>query len=183
MLLIASQQRSSSVNIDHEQFYDENPGITTQLENIALYTGTDIFVLKPPESNSVGAGDPTSETTQNKRLKISMFGDYESVEHAKTRVLIMIDDLVSWECSVWFTCGTIHPLHPRALMILMHLPPPVGPKDCFHLYRTILAKPDLRSRAEERQVDRIRHENGDIFPSSLSSSIWIYAADGHSTRS
>lgn len=94
-MLIASEQRTASVTIDHEQFYDKNPGITSQLEKIANYTGTDIFVLRPPEPSSGGLVDLLSETSQNKRLKISIFGDYESVEHAKTRVLIMIDDLVS----------------------------------------------------------------------------------------
>ena len=72
-----------------------NPRITIHLERIAQFTGTDIFVLKPLEPTSIVAVDQGSEASQNRRLKISIFGDYESVEHAKTRVLIMIDDLVS----------------------------------------------------------------------------------------
>lgn len=62
-----------------------------QLAKIGDFTGTGIFVVKPAESK---AGDPEVDATQGKRLKVKIYGDYESVEHAKTRVLIMIDDLV-----------------------------------------------------------------------------------------
>jgi len=93
------QQRRACVNIDHDQYYLSdgvpNPRITNHLERIAQFTGTDIFVLKPLEPTSIVAVDQGSEASQNRRLMISIFGDYESVEHAKTRVLIMIDDLVS----------------------------------------------------------------------------------------
>ena len=93
------QQRRACVNIDHDQYYlpdgVPNPRITNHLERIAQFTGTDIFVLKPLEPTSIVAVDQGSEASQNRRLMISIFGDYESVEHAKTRVLIMIDDLVS----------------------------------------------------------------------------------------
>ncbi|KAG0637070.1 hypothetical protein HOY80DRAFT_1052591 [Tuber brumale] len=93
--------RNSCVNIDHDQYYlsdgAPNPRITVHLERIAQFTGTDIFVLKPLEPTSIVAVDQGSEASQNRRLKISIFGDYESVEHAKTRVLIMIDDLLGQE--------------------------------------------------------------------------------------
>ncbi|CAZ82193.1 unnamed protein product [Tuber melanosporum] len=93
--------RNSCVNIDHDQYYLSdgvpNTRITVHLERIAQFTGTDIFVLKPPEPTSIVAVDQGSEASQNRRLKISIFGDYESVEHAKTRVLIMIDDLLGQE--------------------------------------------------------------------------------------
>ncbi|PWW73156.1 hypothetical protein C7212DRAFT_218648 [Tuber magnatum] len=93
--------RRSCVNIDHDQYYISegvpNTRITNHLEGISQFTGTDIFVLKPPEPTSIVAVDQGSEASQNRRLKISIFGDYESVEHAKTRVLIMIDDLLGQE--------------------------------------------------------------------------------------
>ncbi|RPA94192.1 hypothetical protein L873DRAFT_1702656 [Choiromyces venosus 120613-1] len=89
---------NSCVNIDHDQYYLSdglpNPRITIHLERIAQFTGTDIFVLKPPDTTFLAAVYQGSQAAQYRRLKIVIFGDYESVEHAKTRVLIMIDDLL-----------------------------------------------------------------------------------------
>jgi len=64
------------------------------LAQISDYTGTGIFVMKPEESRASAAGDPEVDASQAKRLRVKIYGDYESVEHAKTRILIMIDDLV-----------------------------------------------------------------------------------------
>lgn len=87
------------MNIDRDQIFPDGerirPRFADHLEKIAEFTGTDIFVLKPPELSPDAAVDPGSDTSQRDRLQIKIFGDYESVEHAKTRILIMIDDLVS----------------------------------------------------------------------------------------
>lgn len=64
------------------------------LRDVARHTGTDIFVLKPEESKVKAVGDPDVDSTQGKRLRVKIYGDFESVEHAKTRVLIKIDDVV-----------------------------------------------------------------------------------------
>lgn len=92
-------QRTACVNVDRDQIFPEDKElrgrIPEHLENIARFTGTDIFVLKPPELSPDAAVDPGSDTGQSNRLQIKIFGDYESVEHAKTRILILIDDLVS----------------------------------------------------------------------------------------
>ena len=72
--------------------------ILNYLDEIAKYTGTDIFLLnsKTPESgvpaSSYGNG---SDLKFEQRLRIAIYGDPESSEHAKTRVLIMIDIIVS----------------------------------------------------------------------------------------
>lgn len=50
--------------------------------------------MKPEESKASAAGDPEVDASQATRLRVKIYGDYESVEHAKTRILIMIDDLV-----------------------------------------------------------------------------------------
>jgi hypothetical protein len=68
------------------------------LDLVAKYTGTDIFLLAPkqadPETaNSSFNGGP--DTGLDQRLRVAIYGDMESSEHAKTRVLIMIDQIVS----------------------------------------------------------------------------------------
>jgi hypothetical protein len=51
------------------------------------------------------AGDPEVDASQGKRLRIKIYGDYESVEHAKTRTLVMVDDLVRLPHDASSLCG------------------------------------------------------------------------------
>lgn len=87
-------------------------GVLTHLDEIAKFTGTDIFLLNPrsPESeaptSSYGNG---SDTKFDERLRIAIYGDPESSEHAKTRVLIMIDKIV----------GSLSSLNIHRLLTLM----------------------------------------------------------------
>jgi hypothetical protein len=89
------------VNIDRDQIYDDenvfNQNFFSHLEHTASFTGTDIFLLKTPgiSADAAAAADLGNSTSQSNRLQIKIYGDYESVEHAKTRVLVAIDDLVS----------------------------------------------------------------------------------------
>ena len=72
--------------------------ILEHLDMIAKYTGTDIFLLSPksadPENISV-AFSGVIENALDQRFRVAIYGDMESVEHAKTRILIMIDQVVS----------------------------------------------------------------------------------------
>lgn len=82
--------------IDHAQ----NGVRTNVLEHIdilARFTGTDIFLLNPKPSDPEGIPSSYGNGTDHKldqRLRIAIYGDPESSEHAKTRVLIMIDQVV-----------------------------------------------------------------------------------------
>ena len=71
------------------------------LDQIADYTGTDLFVLNPTpqdqESINASFGNGTNMKFDN-RLRVAIYGDPESSEHAKTRVLLMIDQIVSMNC-------------------------------------------------------------------------------------
>ena len=64
---------------------------------LAKFTGTDIFLLNPrpsdPEAPSASYGNSTDQGL-DQRLRIAIYGDPESSEHAKTRILIMIDQIV-----------------------------------------------------------------------------------------
>lgn len=82
--------------------------VLDHIDTLAKFTGTDIFLLNPkpmdPEDrlSSYGSG---REQGLDQRLRISIYGDPESAEHAKTRVLIMIDQIVRTPlCTIWFEC-------------------------------------------------------------------------------
>ena len=64
---------------------------------ISKYTGSDIFLLRSraadPDHPSASYGHGTDQSL-DQRLRIAIYGDPESAEHAKLRVLIMIDQIV-----------------------------------------------------------------------------------------
>lgn len=65
---------------------------------VAKYTGTDIFLLSPKYSDPDTAGISYATGAENgleQRFRAAIYGDMESVEHAKMRILIMIDTIVS----------------------------------------------------------------------------------------
>ncbi len=73
------------------------PGVLEHLDIVASFTGTDIFLLGPgpSEVETIGTSfNGSPEISLDQRLRVAIYGDMESVEHAKTRVLIMIDQIV-----------------------------------------------------------------------------------------
>jgi hypothetical protein len=100
-------QRSATVDIDANLIMDANSnGVRTSvldhIDILAKYTGTDIFLLSPKSADPENLNLTFSGTTDNgldQRFRVAIYGDMESVEHAKTRVLIMIDQVVS--VSAW----------------------------------------------------------------------------------
>lgn len=72
-------------------------GVLEHLDTVAAFTGTDIFLLGPGPSDADTIGTTFNgrpEISLDQRLRVVIYGDNESVEHAKTRVLIMIDQIV-----------------------------------------------------------------------------------------
>lgn len=68
--------------------------VLKHLDGVATWTGTDIFLLNPKHSDPEGPASSYgngSDQRFDQRLRIAIYGDPESSEHAKTRVLIMID--------------------------------------------------------------------------------------------
>ena len=72
-------------------------GVLEHIDKIAKFTGCDIFLLQAKQAdpdnmsaNYINGSDQTLE----QRLRIAIYGDPESSEHAKMRVLIMIDQIV-----------------------------------------------------------------------------------------
>ena len=71
--------------------------VTTYLDHIAKHTGSDIFLLDAksadPDHMSANYVNGTDQSLDQRR-RIAIYGVPESSEHAKTRVLIMIDQIV-----------------------------------------------------------------------------------------
>ena len=95
-------KRSSIVDVDPSLIIDGasdnvRASVLNHIDRIAAYTGTDIFLLNPKVTDPEAAGMSFSggaETSLDQRYRFNIFGDVESVEHAKTRVLMMIDQIV-----------------------------------------------------------------------------------------
>lgn len=75
--------------------------VLEHMNYIASWTGTDIFFLKPKSVDIETASfNGTVDNTLDQRYRIAIFGDMESSEHAKTRILIMIDQIVGYDPSM-----------------------------------------------------------------------------------
>ena len=71
--------------------------VLDHIDTIAQYTGTDIFLLHPKAVDTEVSGSYLgggSENGLDQRFRVAIYGDMESAEHAKTRVLILIDQIV-----------------------------------------------------------------------------------------
>ncbi|KAF2747805.1 hypothetical protein M011DRAFT_40257 [Sporormia fimetaria CBS 119925] len=93
--------RSSYVDIDSDIIFESatqkvKSHILNQLDSIAKATKADIFLLMPKQPDIETASfNGHLETGLDSRLRCAIYGDMETMEHAKTRVLIMIDQLLN----------------------------------------------------------------------------------------
>ena len=94
-------QRCAMVDVDSNLLVDSSlNGIKAQcleyIDKVARFTGTDVFLLKARAADAEDLSSSIHETDQSldQRLRIAIYGDPESSEHAKTRILIMIDQIV-----------------------------------------------------------------------------------------
>lgn len=70
--------------------------VLEHLDTLAAYTGADIFLLSPKtvDADSAVVSSYGCENGLENRFRVAIYGDMESAEHAKTRLLIMIDQIV-----------------------------------------------------------------------------------------
>lgn len=76
---------------------DIRPDVLQHIDLIAKFTGTDLFLINPKREELADQHfeEPDERTKDlSNRLSIVIYGDPESMEHAKTRVLILIDQIV-----------------------------------------------------------------------------------------
>jgi hypothetical protein len=69
-------------------------GVTDFLDNLSGFCGVDIFLLGPKLTPVVDGLNGDVEVRRDQRWRVAIYGDMLSSEHAKTRVLIHIDQLV-----------------------------------------------------------------------------------------
>lgn len=82
-----------------------------ELDLIAQHAGVDIFLLSPkPVDGSSRAADGGPATGIDDRLRVAIYGDVESVEVARTRILIMIDKLMGMNVDAERAEVTMHPM-------------------------------------------------------------------------
>lgn len=68
--------------------------VVAHLDDIAKFCGVDIFLLGPKFASLAETQNGNGDAGRDQRFRIAVYGDMESAEHAKTRVLIFIDKLV-----------------------------------------------------------------------------------------
>ncbi|KAL1965508.1 hypothetical protein VTN77DRAFT_5591 [Rasamsonia byssochlamydoides] len=93
--------RCATVDVDQHLIMDATTrGIRTSvlehLDTLAAYTGADIFLLSPKmlDADSAVVSSYGYENGLDNRFRVAIYGDMESAEHAKTRLLIMIDQIL-----------------------------------------------------------------------------------------
>ena len=90
--------------------------VLRHLDDVAKFTGCDVFLLNPKHADSEGPASSYgngSDLRFDQRLRIAIYGDPESSEHAKTRVLIMIDKVASFS-------RELHQKHDKLIVGQLH---------------------------------------------------------------
>lgn len=70
------------------------PAVKETLDYISKFCGVDVFLLGPKLTRMVDGMSGDAEVRMDQRLRVAIYGDPLSSEHAKARVLIHIDTLV-----------------------------------------------------------------------------------------
>lgn len=72
------------------------------MDDIADKTKADLFLLHPKQVDTDSASlHGNLDLSTEGKLRIIIYGDMECCEHAKTRLLIMIDQIVSYLAKVY----------------------------------------------------------------------------------
>jgi len=75
--------------------------VTDFLDETSAFCGGDIFLLGPKLTPLTGGLNGDVDLLRDQRWRVAIYGDYLSSEHAKTRVLIHIDQLVCLSSSCY----------------------------------------------------------------------------------
>lgn len=92
--------RCATVDIDGDHVYDKEklelkPSFLATLDELGAYCGVDVFLLGPKNYATMAAGiNGDADLSSDSRWRIAIYGDVESAEHAKTRILVIIDKLL-----------------------------------------------------------------------------------------
>ncbi|CAG8961134.1 hypothetical protein HYFRA_00002677 [Hymenoscyphus fraxineus] len=91
--------RCTIVDIDGELVIDSEATalkshVVDHLDQISAFCGVDIFLLGPKFASLSEGLNSNGDAGRDHRWRVAIYGDMESAEHAKTRVLIFIDRLL-----------------------------------------------------------------------------------------
>lgn len=68
--------------------------VVEHLDKVAAFCGVDIFLLGPKFPSLADGLSSNGDAGRDQRWRIAVYGDMESAEHGKTRILVYIDRLV-----------------------------------------------------------------------------------------
>lgn len=96
---LTQHQRCTTIDIDGDLVADLNAGslkqsVTDTLDSLSKYCGVDIFLLGPKLTPLVDGVNGDVEIRRDQRWRVAIYGDILSSEHAKTRILVSIDQWV-----------------------------------------------------------------------------------------
>ncbi|KAI6254315.1 hypothetical protein MCOR27_005841 [Pyricularia oryzae] len=91
--------RCTIIDIDGDMFLDPQTGglkapVTNTLDYTSSFCGVDIFLLGPKLTPLADGLNGDSEVRRDQRWRLAIYGDHLSSEHAKTRLLIHIDQML-----------------------------------------------------------------------------------------
>lgn len=98
-----TEQRCAVIDLDETLACGNRPsdgsfGISapflSHLDDTANITKADIFLLKPKPVDDAASINGNADVSSSEKLRLVIFGDMLTEEHAKIRLLIMIDQLV-----------------------------------------------------------------------------------------
>lgn len=92
--------RCATVDINGDMVADLSAGtlkttVTNTLDQLSSFCGVDIFLLGPKLTPFASGISGDSEVCRDQRWRVAIYGDILSSEHAKTRVLIQIDQILN----------------------------------------------------------------------------------------
>jgi hypothetical protein len=76
----------------------------TYLDDTAAVTKADIFLLKAKPLDDAASINGNPDASNSEKLRLVIYGDMLTEEHAKIRMLIMIDQMVI----IAYSCDAIH---------------------------------------------------------------------------
>ena len=134
--------------------------VVEHLDQIAAFCGVDVFLLGPKFASLVDGQNANGDAGRDHRWRVAVYGDMESAEHAKTRVLIFIDRLVC------VAAGRLS-VESDANIIL------AGTRCRWNHARTLPPHSGLWPISQEYQAHRVYNKHGYLFPTAILSSLQI----------
>lgn len=133
--------------------------VVDHLDQISTFCGVDVFLLGPKFASSAEGQNNNGDAGRDQRWRVAIYGDMESAEHAKTRVLIFIDRLVSNEMHI---------------IQLMGSNGNIAWTSCRWNYaRALPSHSRMRTITKEYQAYRVDHKHGYLFPTTLLAGLQI----------